>query len=256
MKKFFAVLAGVALVVAPANAALRLFFSTVGAGASEDLTLGQINDMRANLGNPSVNSGSRIFLWAEMIAAPTSQKWNGISFDVTSTGGRITANSLYNYRVVDPDFGDVLYERWQGVNSGTIQPDGSVTGANLAAVVRGEGVNNGTNSDDFDKHSEIGVLGPVAGSRNLPKATLLGFYDVALNPGSSSAQIFIRIGNGGIVRSGAPGAEAIYLGVGDEAAGLTGSSFGQSSPTADATIVPEPASLALLGLAALALRRR
>ncbi|QOJ13531.1 MAG: PEP-CTERM sorting domain-containing protein [Planctomycetia bacterium] len=256
MKKFFAVLAGVALVVAPANAALRMFFSTTGVDAATDLSLAQIQEMRTNLGNPSVNSGARIFLWAEMIANPAAQKWNGISFDVVVNGGRVTSNSLYNYRVVDPDFGDVLYERWQGVNSGTIQPDGSVTNANLAAVTRGEGVNNGANSDDFDRHSEIGVLGTVAGSRTLPKATLLGFYDVALNPGSNSAQIFIRIGNGGIVRSGATGAEPIYLGVGDEGAGLTGSSFGQSSPTADATIVPEPASLALLGLAALALRRR
>lgn len=275
MKKFVAVLAGVALFVAPANAALRMFFSTIGANQGQSL-------LEANPGltlpiarsNPSVASGSRLYLWAEMITstpgATQSQKWNGVSFDVVVNGGRVTANSLYNYVRTDPDTGDFLYERWQGVNSGVIQANGSVLNANLAAVVRGEGINNGANAaaaSNRDLQSEVGVLaeqGQTAGnSRSLiapagfsGKAVLLGFYDVALDAGSTSASVFLKVGTGGIVRQGQTAPEPIYFGSGDEGAGILGGSFGTASPNADATITPEPASLALLGLAALALRRR
>lgn len=275
MKKFVAVLAGVALFVAPANAALRMFFSTIGANDGQSL-------LDANPGltlpiartNPAVASGSRIYLWAEMITSTPgtsqSQKWNGVSFDVAVNGGRVTANTLYNFVRTDPDSGEFTYERWQGVNSGTIQANGSVLNANLAAVVRGDGINNGANAaaeSSRDLQSEVGVLAATgstaAVSRSLiapagftGKAVLLGSYDVALNVGSPSAQIFLKVGTGGIVRQGQTAAESIYFGVGDENAGVLGNAFGVGSPNADATITPEPASLALLGLAALALRRR
>ncbi|MCH8807804.1 MAG: PEP-CTERM sorting domain-containing protein, partial [Planctomycetes bacterium] len=75
-------------------------------------------------------------------------------------------------------------------------------------------------------------------------------------------EVFLQVGDIGIIRTntvGNPGAtwDDVYLGFGDENAGLMGNSFDRGSPIAEATIVvPEPAGLLLLGLAGLAIRRR
>ena len=74
-------------------------------------------------------------------------------------------------------------------------------------------------------------------------------------------EVFLQIGAVGIIRTntiGNPGVtwDDVYLGFGDENAGLLGNSFDISSPIAEAKIVPEPAGLLLLGLAGLASRRR
>ena len=70
-----------------------------------------------------------------------------------------------------------------------------------------------------------------------------------------------QVGDSGIIRTntlGFPNAtwDEVYLGFGDENAGVMGNSFNVGSPIAEATIVPAPSSLMLLGLGVLALRRR
>lgn len=262
MKRIVAVAAGLALLAAPASAALRLFFSPGGAFSATAindvaLTAADVPAANGGVGNPTVGNGQVLYLWAQMIGPPTSQKWNGIAFDISVNGGTIASTLMYNYNVVDPDFGDVLYERWQGVNQGAGQGTSNVTGINLAAVVRGEGVNNGVNSAVYDDQSEIGTavgVGTAAQRRALPKSVLLGW--IVVNATSPLAEVFLKVGTGGIARSGAPAAESVYFGAGDEGAGLRGNSFGLASPSADAFVTPEPASIALLALAALALRRR
>ncbi|MBK8913545.1 MAG: PEP-CTERM sorting domain-containing protein [Phycisphaerales bacterium] len=261
MKRFVALAAGLALFVVPANAALRLFFSTGGAFSNSvvndvGVAAGDMPAANGGPGNPTVGNGTILYLWAQMIGPPSSQKWNGVSFDVHVDGGVVADRLMYNYTVVDPDFGDVLYTRWQGVNQGVGVGTADLTGINLAAVTSGEGINNGVNAATYDDQSEIGPVnaGTAAQRRALPKSVLLGWVQVqATGP---VASVFLRVGTGGISRAGATGAEPVYLGAGDEDAGLRGNSFGSQSPMADATVTPEPASLALLGLAALAMRRR
>lgn len=252
MKKFLAVLAGLAMLVAPANAGLRLFFAPQGVD-SETAPI----TVAPTVSNPeaSLNAGAtqRLYLYAQMFGAPNTQKWNGLAFDVLANGGVISGRALYNYNVQD-EFGDDVYRRWQGVNQGAGVGTSTVSGINLAAVTSGNGVTNDALALLNDGQSEVKLLN----SRTLPKATLLGYFDFQLATGSNMATIFIRIGQGGIVRSGATAAEPVYLGVGDETAGLTGQSFNQTSPNFDAklNLIPEPASILLLSLAGLALRRR
>lgn len=256
MKQLLAAGLALALLAAPASAALRLFFSTNGAFSNNVVNSVPLaaGDLPGAPSNPTVANNTILYLWAQMIGPPTSQVWNGISFDVHVEGGTVQSAVLYNYTVIDPDFGDILYRRWQGVNQGTGLGTANLVNVNLAGVTAGEGVNNGPNADDYDKQSEIGFIGPVAGARTLPKSTLLGWVRVqALAP---QAQVFLRVGNGGISRVGSPSPESVYLGVGDENAGLSGSSFGQQSPVADAVVTPEPAGIALLSIGALGLLRR
>lgn len=259
MKRFVAVVAGLALLAAPASAALRLFFSTQGAFSNQ-----VVNDVSAApagpgaVSNPVAPNHSILYLWAQMLPGPTSQKWNGIAFDIQVNGGIVEDRRFYNYTVVDPDFGDILFRRWQGVNEGAGVGTPLLVGANLAGVNAGEGVSNSLNASLYDDQSEIGPsnAGTASARRNITngKSVLLGWIQVAAT--SPEAQVFLRVGTGGITREGAPTPQPIYFGAGDEGAGLTGASFLQSSPLADATVVPEPASLALLALAAFALRRR
>lgn len=249
-----------------ATAALRFFFSEIGAAPDESV-------LDANPGltlpiprsNPDVPSGSRLYLWGEMTGAPGSQAWVSLDLGVSVVGGNLTARQIYNYQRTDSGTGDVLYRRWDGVNQGWIDGNGDVQSFTAFATSGGAGISNTAAAANYDLQSEVGMLqqlgftGTQARSLTQPagwagKAVLLGWFDVALESGQTQAEVFLKI-SGAIVRSGG-GVEPIYLGVGDENAGLTGGSLGQMSPVADATITPEPALGGALLLAGLLLRRR
>jgi len=74
--------------------------------------------------------------------------------------------------------------------------------------------------------------------------------------GADPKNVYFQIGTGGIARQGGvPAEDLIYFGL-DEPVGLFGYQFGAISSLPDFTFTPEPASLILLSLAGLFLRRR
>jgi hypothetical protein len=80
--------------------------------------------------------------------------------------------------------------------------------------------------------------GSVAGT------TLLGFVDVQRSPGEKRADVFLAMGEAGF---GAFNSleRSVYFGFGDDPLPAFGSP-GRRSEMADATVVPEPSSIALL----------
>ncbi len=62
--------------------------------------------------------------------------------------------------------------------------------------------------------------------------------------GSPYSEVRLGIGAAGIAaKEGGAIGQGIAFGFGDEDAGIKGDSFGMQSPIADATIIPEPATL-------------
>ena len=96
----------ISLFVPSAAADLRLFLSTTGVGPTESLDPATLPVPRQNA---LAVEGTRLYIWADMLGEPAVQRWTGVSFDVRVNGGRVTAASLYNFHVTDPNFGDTLY---------------------------------------------------------------------------------------------------------------------------------------------------
>ena len=77
--------------------------------------------------------------------------------------------------------------------------------------------------------------------------------EITFQPGDY--EVYLAVGPGGIGRQlGSPDTDLLFFGAGD--AGLLGKHFGATSEHWDLRITPEPASLILLSLAGLFLRRR
>jgi MYXO-CTERM domain-containing protein len=267
MKRFLVILAGVAMVAAPAafgqERPLRLFYSAAGLSNPAD-TNSPAQDPTADLGvNPvrGVTSGTpvRLWVWAQINppGSPNNVTYNGVSFtqNLTASGGgagTISGFQFWNYT-------NGAY----GNNTGRYQffsnsPAGTTNGVAFAgaAVTTGAGVNNTNTANTQDtQYRRFATNGTTR-----IDAVLLGRIDVTpTGPIGSQVQLRFAVGTSGIAQSGdADGPNHIYMGWGDEASAPLGNQFGGTTPGADATIniIPEPASLMLLGLAGLALRRR
>lgn len=265
MKKLAIVLAATALLASAANAGtLQLYFAlgppTASAGVYVDPVVGTVNSPTggnlysstrvlngAAVGNPTLAGAGRLYVWAtgndsgvdaDGDGIIDASVWNGIAFNIDVTGTvSLTGGGMLNIR---KNSGVPIYRRWES------SADFTNPTYNLVAITAG-GISFQAAGDGYDDtNNTAGTLG---------YKVLLGFVDVA--PGASGGSLFFAAGGAGFNGGGNPQGTTgvIFFGSGD--AGLANNAAaGTRSAVADATILPEPASLVLLALAGLAIRRR
>ncbi|MBL8877932.1 MAG: PEP-CTERM sorting domain-containing protein [Phycisphaerales bacterium] len=188
--------------------------------------------------NPALTpAGGRLHLWGTGdLGDPDPNVWNGIGVRIAISGGAgvgITAGGGLNVT------GPTTARRWE--TGSDFNPTGSPARYNFIAVTR----------------AGLQLPALTDGWGNNDNAVYLGYIDLSGNTGATAAEVRLVVDDAGISRqSGDVTTDRVFFGFGDD--GLRGDAFGQSSTVADATVaaVPEPASMLLVGLAALALRRR
>ncbi len=182
-------------------------------------------------------------VWAEIEVdwgAGTWDVWNGIGVHYMTTGGATVVDSVMNN---DSHAPCGWARRWEDSSD-----FGGADGFFLVAVTRyGLG---GMLPPDFgvyppDTYSYV----PTMGSG--PLKYWLGNITLACD---APGELYFGVGTGGIARQGGDvDSDLIYFG---SAEGMRGDAFWQFPSVPLLTCIPEPASLLLLGLAGLALRRR
>lgn len=270
MKKFLAIFAGATMLAGAASAAnLRLYFSldnpipgghtalpapngttnalnvtrAIGARLNVPGEKGTATNPCYELAPGQTSATARFHLWAKPEIDPTdddgdglpdnTNRWNGIALGIQISGG----GSLSDWAGLNVSAPSAA-RRWQ-TNSDF---DGRDGGVNFVGVTT-TGAQGPALDDGWD-------TGPGLGDGN--GDIYLGYVDVT---GGYGTEVRLTVGSAGITREGgSPATDDINFGWGDGA--VRGNQFGSASVDADACITPEPASLVLLGLGALALRRR
>jgi hypothetical protein len=266
MKKLLATSALLAMGASAAQAVeARYFFATQGlsnAGDTESAAVGAavLNPLIAG-GDPTIDTtvagtSQRLWLWAMIPSTPTTDL-KGFNLAFRSTGDvQIVGTNMWqntNGTLVDDD-GDPEtppvfvenYRRWedggfpgaQTWNAQTADPTPTVS-------VLTDGVTNDVSAQD-DQRRNVTFNGTTAW-----RSVVVGFVDVAGTAGEvhivNQASGFLQIDPN----------NRVFLGLDDTTGALAevvGQSYDNASP--EATLVPEPASLSLLALAVLGLRRR
>ena len=206
--------------VASAND-IHLYFSTQGDNSAvpAEFTTGV---------NPGpVAAGDLIYLWANI--DPAGDIWNGLSLDLT-VGNAVVSSPAYN-----PGSGPNT--RWNPGSDLEFGGDNHMFGVSVTELGLGN------------------VLEPmIAPGYNVGTHWLIAEVQFDALNGNE----FLAVGAEGIARmGGGPGLDDVYFGfdlAGAPDGPIPNNAFGQTSVYPD--IIPEPASLLLLGLAGLALRRR
>ncbi len=186
-------------------------------------------------------------VWAEVginWSTFVSDKWIGIGVDYMTTGGVTVIDSLMNNDDHHPSPVVQAY-RWED-SSTFASTDGfflvAVTRLGLGGLLPSE-VTGGF--PPYDMYS----YAPSFGSG--PLTYWLGNITLACD---APGELYLGVGTGGIARQGGDvDSDLIYFGA---AGGMRGDAFGQFPSVPMLTCIPEPASLLLLGLAGLVLRRR
>ncbi len=240
-------------VAGTASGQVRVIFDFEGVGEQEDRGPGP--DPLSYV-NPLVpqNTLTRLYIYGEFLGE--NDLWIAINFDMTADGDVTLSNpTTYNHRTGNgprwirtygtlnnprnASFRSAALSNWREVSSSIWNWD------EAEAIARtGDPFNAAGNSDSKHYRRAWDSRGGGLGT------TLLGYVDVEGSHGNVwmtvESPIFARIG---------PGPDdQVNFGYGDASVG-TGE-IGVRTSIAEATSVPEPASLVLLGLGALALRRR
>ena len=242
MRKLLGVLCVAGLLVGTASAQVgRLYFDLSGNNGDEDFP----RDGATAQENPVLpGGGGRLFIYWQFGhrgiddgkgGYPADhQRILGLGVDIKIDGDAVI-NQAYYYNP------SIFLHDWRW-NVSSPNPPGPSPTFN-AANVNQYGLLNHEFAVADDGQLEI-TDGPFG-------STLLGYIDVTAVTDVSGSIRFS--GNGfGIAEYGGDSSDTVYFGFGDDAVNtLTG-----TSTVADATIIPEPAGLMLLGLGAMALRRR
>ena len=226
MRKFIAAMMCFGLVATVASAGeLQLYFSTTGAG---DVVPPEYA-AQVNLELPE--AGGSAYLWAFV---NEGNIWNGLALE--SHGATATAGQMFNELFL----GNM---RWEPAPASDLDPVGDNYIFGFGVQTAGLG------------HAQEALADSLNMWDYYVPGTGGGHYLVAEYTYDGSAPVFLAPGLGGISLSGSnPGDNDIYFGFGD--APVADNDVGQESAVADLTFIPEPASLLLLGLAGLVLRRR
>lgn len=254
MKKLLSVAFFAGLSVAMASAqdeSFRFFFDTVG---NDGTAQGARSAANLSFTNPNIAGSGRLFLYLQYGTANQDFSGNNMRIDITGGPATLTGGSMYNHKST------TNLDRWGTIPNSTVTAGvtswefGSVFKVGAAGFGAKNVASNGTGAPDVeDNHFDRTDGGNGFGT------TLLGFVDVNSNGGNSN--VFMQNGDSGSGGVTITSNDYVYFGFGDNAylnkkGAAHGGAGGDTLRTADATITPEPISLALLGLGALILRRR
>lgn len=228
----------------------RIFFDPTGNDGTDEGPRAAAN---LSFINPTIVSSGRLFLYMQY--GTNNQDFTGVNLRVDVIGpGKMTAGNFYNHHIG-------ALQRWHSIPGKSFSTDRTsfLFGSVYKIDSNGYGAKNVASygsgpPDGVDSHFDRSDGGIGFGT------TLLGWIDVAHTAGSGAAQIFLQNGTSGNAGFTVTAEDYVYFGFGDPAVknkkGAANGGLGGPTAIAEAFITPEPMSVALIGVWALALRRR